>query len=150
MNTIESIKSIIYQQLDAYRILLDVLRKERECLINLSIDGIEAVTKEKDTVALRIKLLDEERIRLISKFTAEFNIEGDITLQKITEITGDNSFSDLRLKFISILQSISEINEFNRILIDRSMQYIKNSANILSTFGYCFNPNQKSPFYKEV
>lgn len=150
MNTAENIKAILIQQINGYRMLMDSLRKEKECLISLNTSEIENITKEKDTITLRIRLLEEERIRLTSRFMSENRIESDMSIQKLAEITGDDSFNSIRLQMISLLQSITELNEFNRILIDRSMNYIKGAIGMLGALGMNIQTMGSSIFSREV
>ena len=135
MKTADSIKDIIFEQINGYLSLLDILRREKECLINFDAAAVEHISKEKDTAVLRLRLLEEERIRLASRLGRDKKIEGDISLQKIYELTGDTDFQMLRLQMISLTQGISEINQFNRILIEHSMHFVRNAANFLGSFG---------------
>jgi flagellar biosynthesis/type III secretory pathway chaperone len=139
MKTVASIKSVLLEQIGGYRMLLEVLQRERECLISFNSAGVETISKEKDTIVLRLRLLEEERTRLVIKFTAENGIKGDLSLQKFYELTGDVSFKTLRLQLISLLQGIAELNDFNRILIERSMNFIKNATGFLDVFGLNLN-----------
>ncbi|MEW6417040.1 MAG: flagellar protein FlgN [Nitrospirota bacterium] len=139
MKTGDNIKSILIEQVSNYQMLLDVLQRERECLISFNSVAGEAISKEKDTIVLRLRLLEEERIRLVTKFADENGIKGGINLQRLYELTGDVSFQTLRLQLISLLQGIAELNEFNRILIERSMNFIKNATNFLDLFGMNLN-----------
>ena len=58
-----------------------------------------------------------------------------ITLQKLYDMTGDETLKSLRLQLISMLQSIQEQNEFNSILIERSLGFVKNSIEFLKSSG---------------
>jgi len=138
-DTVNSIKDILIEQTEGYRVLLDVLQRERKCLLNLDTTGVEDLSKEKDTIILRLRLLEEERIRLIREFSTANSIVGDIGLQRLYEITQDNTFLILRLQLISLLQSIAELNEFNRILIERSLCFVKNSMSFLDSLGLELN-----------
>jgi flagellar biosynthesis/type III secretory pathway chaperone len=133
------IKTILSGQITGYRLLMDLLRKERECLININTGGVEEISKEKDTIILRLRLLEEERIRLINKFVQENGIEGDLSLQKLSSITGDDAFVNMRLQLISLMQGITELNEFNRILIERSMNFVRNTARFFGSAGMNVN-----------
>ena len=135
MKDIESIKYILNEQINGYSSLLEKLQKEKECLINLKVDEIEDLSKEKDIIILKLRLLEEERIRITERFKIENNIGYDLSLQILSEVTGDDFFYKARLKLISLCQGISELNEFNRILLDRSMNLIKNALNVLGVVG---------------
>lgn len=134
MSTTNNIKNILLEQIKGYRELLGLLQREKECLIDLDATGIESISKEKDTTILRLRLLEEERINLLKRFSEENGIEG-LTLQRLYELTGDESLKGLRLQLISILQSIEELNEFNGILIERSLGFIRGSLEFLKTSG---------------
>jgi hypothetical protein len=69
MRIIDSIKSILIEQIKSYRVLLELLQRERECLINLDAHEVENLSKEKDTTLLRLRLLEEERASGLSRNT---------------------------------------------------------------------------------
>lgn len=131
----ESLKAILSEQIHGYRALISLLQRERECLLNLNAVEIEAVSKEKDTVILKLRLLEEERKRLTDAFAAETPLSGTITLRQISELTGDRDFQSMRSQLRSLLQSIGELNAFNMILIGRSLSFVNNSMNFLGSFG---------------
>lgn len=135
MNTAETIRSILVEQVNGYRTLLDVLQRERACLLRLNALEVENLSKEKDTIVLKLKLLEEERVRLVKVFVSEQSIADKDTFTRLTEVTGDESFQQLRLQLISLLQGITELNGFNRVLIERSASVVKNALNFLGSFG---------------
>jgi hypothetical protein len=135
MRTLDKIKNLLVEQITSYRSLLDLLQRERESLVRLDAGGVEAISKEKDTVIIRLRLIEEERIRLVGKFLAENHLASNLSLQRIVEITGDESLQILRLQLVSLLQSIEELNAFNMVLIGRSLNFIKHSMAFLESFG---------------
>jgi len=135
MSTVENVKSILNDQIGAYRILLDVLQREREYLVHFNAPEVEALSKEKDTIVLKLRLLEEERCRLIKMFASENHVADNISLLRLTEMTGDQAFQRLRLQLVSLLQGIVEMNEFNRVLIERSSSMIRNALDFLGSFG---------------
>jgi len=135
MRTLDNIKNLLLEQINSYRLLLDLLQRERESLVNLDAGEVEAISKEKDTIVIRLRLIEEERIRLVGKFLAEKHLAGNLSLQRIVEITGDETLKMLRLQLVSLLQSIEELNAFNMVLIGRSLNFIKHSMAFLESFG---------------
>ncbi len=135
MRTAESIRSILTEQVNGYRALLDILQRERECLLHFNALKVETLSKEKDTVVLKLKLLEEERIRLVKSFVAEHAVDEQVVFQTLSKVTGDDSFQQLRIQLISLLQSITELNGFNRILIERSVTVVKNALSFLGSIG---------------
>ena len=143
MNLAQSIKSILSEQVAGYRTLIEVLRRERECLIHVDPTGVETLSKEKDTIVLKLRLLEEERIRLVRTYAKNLAIDERSALDKLADVTGDNEFRQLRLQLISLIQGIMELNDFNRVLIERSSIVIKNALNFLGSLGVNLNAQHK-------
>ncbi|NWF97430.1 MAG: flagellar protein FlgN [Nitrospirae bacterium] len=151
MTTLENIKSILIEQINGYRFLLELLQKERLYLLNFDAQGVEAVSKEKDVAIIRLRLIEEERIRLINKYLSENNLRCEFTLQKLIELTGDNNLSILRMQLISLMQSIEELNSFNMILIGRSLNFVRHSMAFLESVGIDIDQLYKGAiFSKEI
>ncbi len=142
MKPLESIKKILEEEIEGCRQLLALLQKEKICLLDLQMEGVEAITKEKDILVLKLRLLEEERIRLLSSFILK-NSRGllaterdaqKISLLKLAEISGETVFEEMRSKLISLSQSIKELNNFNKMMIDRTLGFLKKNNNFLNTF----------------
>jgi flagellar biosynthesis/type III secretory pathway chaperone len=134
-NTPDRIKSILTEQINGYRTLLEVLQREREYLVHLNPEGVETLAKEKDTIMLKLRLLEDERLRLVRAFAKETGVKGELTLKRLHEVTGDAAFSKLRSQMVSLVQAISEFNEFNKILIERSANFVRRTLGFLDSFG---------------
>lgn len=126
-----ALAGILNEQVVGYKMLLELLQRERLCLIDLDAGAVEELYTEKDLLILRLRLLEEERLRLMKDYG-----RGDITLQKLGELTGNEAFLDIRSKLRSLMQSIEELNSFNRLLIERSLGYFRSNAGFFNTFGF--------------
>jgi flagellar biosynthesis/type III secretory pathway chaperone len=142
MNLLEAIKKILGEQIQGCREMMDLLQREKVCLLDLQMEGVEAITKEKDSLVLKLRLLEEERLRLFDRLMIENPLgildkarpEGAITLQRLAEITGETIFREIRSKLISLSQSIKELNELNRLMIDRTLHFLRQNTNFWDTF----------------
>jgi len=134
MNTADRIKKILGEQIETYRTLLEVLQRERECLVHFNPEGVETLAKGKDTIMLKLRLLEEERIRLVQAFACEQGITEEMTLKKLHIATGDADYATLRSQMLSLIQAISEFNEFNKILIERSVNFVRRNLVFLDSF----------------
>jgi hypothetical protein len=142
MKRLEAIKKVLGEQIQGCRQMLDLLQREKVCLLDLQLDGIEAITKEKDILVLKLRLLEEERIRLFDRLIDEnpqgiltkFRDPDKITLQRLAEVTGEIIFRDMRSKLISLSQSIKELNDLNKGMIDRTLSFLRKNNNFLGTF----------------
>ena len=127
----EKIKDVLERQIEEYKDLLVLLRKERQCLIDFDGSGVKDLAKQKDTAVLKLRLLEQERLRLMGDFQ---NLSGEkdrMSLQDLSKTTGDGAFLEIRNRMISLLQGIQELNEFNRILIERSLNFFNGSLDFL-------------------
>ncbi len=134
----EKIKAVLEEQIREYKNLMALLRKEKQCLIDFDEQGVEDLAKQKDTAALKLRLLEQERLRLIEEFYAvRGNGPGEksASLRELSLATGDGSFMELRRLVISLLQGIQELNEFNRILIERSLHFVSDSLDFFGKAG---------------
>ncbi|MCX7991910.1 MAG: flagellar protein FlgN [Proteobacteria bacterium] len=122
----KELKELLKSQIKAHNELVSLLQKEREALILFQPEEIEKLAKEKDMVLMRIRLFEDERINLLNKLSEINDTKESITLSKLVELTGDEEFRDLGLKLVSLVQSVIELNEFNRILIERSSKHVNN------------------------
>ncbi|MBF0536806.1 MAG: flagellar protein FlgN [Nitrospirae bacterium] len=158
MKTTDALKKILNEQVLGYKALFELLQVERQSLVDFNEESVERLAKEKDTILLKLRLLEDERVRLMRKYSLEAskeartrqtqpgandgsnqqaytNIKADMTLKELAEITGDSIFLEIRSKLRSLLQSIEELNDYNKILIERSINYLRNNLNFLRTLG---------------
>lgn len=133
MTSEQAIEHILKDQISTYKSLKDILGEERRSLVDIDVENIEKISKEKDTLIMRLRLLEEERQRLLTEFTATRDVPMDINLKQLSELTGNEIFFDLRSQLLSLLQSIDELNKFNSLLIDKSLRYYKTTTNFINS-----------------
>jgi len=142
MSPLETLKKVLSEQVQGCRLLLELLQREKICLVNLQMEGIEALTKEKDILVLKLRLLEEERVRLLDRFifenfsdiSTEGNAPQKISLLKLAELTGETIFQEMRSKLISLSQGIKELNDLNKVMIDRTLGFLKKNNNFLGMY----------------
>jgi flagellar biosynthesis/type III secretory pathway chaperone len=136
MKSLDALKAILMEQEKCCKALVDLLQMERAYLIDFEVGGIEELAKGKDTLLLRLRLLEEERIRLTAALAAGFGgPPADVTLRGLADRTGDTELAGFRLKLVSLAQSIEDLNSFNRHLIDRSLGSIRCATGFFQAFG---------------
>lgn len=135
MTSGKAIVNILKEQINSYKILLMLLEEERLCLIDINADKIEQISKEKDTVVMRLRLLEEERIKLMNEFAEDNGLSKNMNLEDLTKHTKDNTFSVLRMEMLSILRNIEEKNKFNTFLINRSIGYLNTTTSFFNSFA---------------
>jgi len=137
MSHLSSVKVILREQETCCKALVGLLQKERGYLVDLDVRAVEELTKEKDTLLLRLRFLDEERQRLVSVLSKEWLGQRgeELTLRALAERAEDAELSEIRLKLVSLAQSINDLNSFNRYLIDRSLSNVRSARGVFDAFG---------------
>ncbi|MEW6599411.1 MAG: flagellar protein FlgN [Nitrospirota bacterium] len=141
MTSDKAIVSILQEQIKTYKVFQDLLNRERECLVKIDSEKVDEISKEKDTVIMKLRLLEEERQRLIKQFAEDNGLEMDINLDRLGQCTGNSAFHEIRSLLLSLLQSVEEMNRVNSILIDRSLNHVKNNLNFFNLFRKEQNQN---------
>jgi len=141
MTSDKAIISILQEQIKTYRVFRDLLSRERSCLVNIDSEKIDEISKVKDTVIMKLRLLEEERQRLVKQYAEDNGFETDMNLDKLGNLSGNSTYHELRSQLLSLLQNIEELNRINSILINRSLNHIKTSVNFFNLFNKEHNPN---------
>lgn len=131
----KELKEVLKSQIKIHDELVTLLQKEREALILFEPDEIERLAREKDMLLMKIRLFEEERMKLMEELSKKNNLTENITLSKLVELTGDLEYRELGLKLLSLIQSVIELNEFNKILVERSSRHVNNFLVFLENNG---------------
>lgn len=140
MTSLDSLKRVLKEEIEGCRSLLELLQEEKRRLVNLELDEVESVVKAKDILILKLRLLEEERVRVVDRLEAEPREEPldpnvdfpKVNLKRLAERFGDEELLALRSKLISLTQSIQEMSAFNRVMIDRTLEFIRKNTPLLS------------------
>ena len=134
MRSEEALINLLQEQISSYTILQSLLQKERASLIDMDAPKVEEISKEKDTVVMRLRLLEEERQRLTKEIGQSNGTDVHITLKELAQCTGISLFLSLRTQLISLLKTVDQMNKFNAILMERSINYITTTNNFFNLF----------------
>ncbi|RMG04208.1 MAG: flagellar protein FlgN [Nitrospirae bacterium] len=129
----DQLVGILEEEVSGYAELLDLLRKEKEAIISFNPVAIEEMAKRKDALLLKLRILDEERRRLLDERFKNSHEEPD--LMTLYRETKDDRLPDLRGRLRSLLEGVQELNELNRIMIDRATVHVRMSSRFFQTFG---------------
>ncbi|NOZ25518.1 MAG: flagellar protein FlgN [Nitrospirae bacterium] len=137
-NPVQILK-ILDEQVRSYSRLYELLKGEKEAIVSFDPLQVERLAKEKDSLVLQLRLLEEERKRLVDEFFGDGN--GGRSISDLHTATGDKRFLDLRSRLLSLLQGIGELNEVNRLLIERASLHLRASSAFLQAFDIKASPS---------
>lgn len=118
-----------------YRALLDVVRKEKEILVASKIDELNESNKAKDAMLLRIRSLENSRIRLARDLATA--VGADVESPRLLDIAihCDPKWQDRLRNMHSVLEllvrRVSEVNKQNEELVQAALRTITGSMDAI-------------------
>jgi flagellar biosynthesis/type III secretory pathway chaperone len=119
--------------------LIELLQKEKDVIVSLDPRALELLLCDKELITAKIRVCDETRDRILTSLGFK-----DKTITEVAAAAEGiyrDRLADIASRFSAIIHSISELNRFNSVLIEKSLYYIKTSYNFLYSFD--ITPKQK-------
>jgi flagellar biosynthesis/type III secretory pathway chaperone len=119
-----------------YFSLLEIMQSEKVALVESRIGELQEIIKVKENLLLKIRILDEQRHKELKGIAEllETNSQ-DLTLRILSEMVNEPYSSQLKdssSKLLSVTQSIEELNNSNRSLLNHSIELVRGSLNLLT------------------
>lgn len=122
-----------------YHRLLDLLGEEKGIMEEYSIDALGRSNMEKETIGLKLRLLEESRLLLMKQIASDFDKEPeDITLEDLGGRAPEPLASEIaarRAALKSVVGQVREMNERNRALALHSLSHIQSTINTIRTLS---------------
>ena len=126
---------LIEKECTLYFSLLELLQNEKEALVGSKIEELQGVIKGKESLLLKIRILDEQRHRLLKKIGELLgDNEKELTMTRLYSLVDEPFSSELKnssSKLLALTQSIQELNNSNRSLLVHSIELVRGSMNLL-------------------
>jgi flagellar biosynthesis/type III secretory pathway chaperone len=135
----QALAQVLREEIGIYRSLVDLLQEEQRGLIKADIETLEEIEKKKETIYLKIKLLEESRHDLTCKLQEfEPGVSGEVTLTKIIEGSKGCCTSDLRecqSELRTLFTAVSNLVKMNERLVGRSLDYLRGAVSIMGALA---------------
>ena len=119
-----------------YGSLLLTLQKEKRSVVDANIEKLTESTKEKENLFLKIRILEEQRLIMAERVSEMLGEPGrSLTLTQLSQRVEEpyaTRIKDSQSSLLSLAQSIQEINESNKALLNHSLDLVKGSLNLLN------------------
>ena len=143
---IQELITILDKELALYRRLLQLLREEKKIMVDYSIDDLGRSNMEKETIGLKLRLLEESRLMLMKRLSPYIDKEPEeITLDDLCEKAEDPLASEIAARRTALkaeIAGVREHNERNRALALHSLSHIQGMINLVRAM------NSGSPTYE--
>jgi flagellar biosynthesis/type III secretory pathway chaperone len=142
------LQEVLSDQNSLYKELFFLLHEEKELIKNSSIDQLLENNRKKDEVILQISSLEEICVNTVEQINNKVPVDKrPVTLSQIIRSiknprlnTLKNTYSDL----ISLVNSVKEINEENKMYINGSLRAVQGSISFLVSCA-----KAGTPFYEK-
>lgn len=112
--------------------LVELLQKEKDVVASLDPRALELLLGDKEAITTQIRVCDETREKILDNLGFKNKTISEVA--GMAESSYRERLTSIASKFTSIIHSISELNRFNSVLIEKSLYYIKTSYNFLNNF----------------
>lgn len=133
---IDALVDVLWKEVEVYRELRQTMEEEHLVLLNPSIEMLHESNARKETCILKIRILEELRVRVLGKIAAALGLdERDITLQSLLPyIQGDlyRALLECRTELYSLLTYIHEKNHRNQVLLDASLSSVRTTRHFIA------------------
>jgi len=141
---LDSLSEVLKEIVEGYSMLVDLLQRERRFIIENSLNELHGCIKQKETMMLKLKMLEDSRISLTSRLAGFLKSEirnpksaipNPVTLSYISDSTEEpysSIFKSYHSKLLSLIQTIRDVNRENKNFIELSMDTLKESFKFLN------------------
>lgn len=133
---LEELIGVLEDQSDLHQSLISVLRDEKSAIVGSKLFELNKANKEKESLILKIKKLEEKRLDLVSTQANSLDDESDdLTLEKLCKVTNEPYSSRLnhcRENIMSSISKMKELNDGNKILLTNSIKFIRGSLTLFN------------------
>ena len=134
--------TILEQKLALYKEFERLLRKEWDVVTEYSLDRLQDIIKKKEALALKITLLEENRLDAIRSLSELLGISAEkLTVKKLIRLRKDPSNPKLieyRNILIDQIEVIRKLNDKNRGLINSS------SLSLQQSFSFIYRADEEA------
>ncbi|MDR1913923.1 MAG: flagellar protein FlgN [Clostridiales bacterium] len=127
---------ILKEQAKCYEELITLAKQKKGLILRENIDGLRKITVKENTLVSRIQKLEKERLLKVAELQKQIkhNLTGR-SLADILEFLPDSEqkreLSWLRKTIRHSMDELKLLNEQNKTLLDKSLEYVNFSMNVL-------------------
>lgn len=123
---LDFLKNNLREQLKLYRQMLEVVRKEKDCLINLDLKQIRECTYEKAALSDDAAKTEAKRQQWVAALADQHSINREeLTVERIVDLLDKTQYEELvRIKtgLVHMIKKVHEQNYENQDLVQRALQ----------------------------
>jgi flagellar biosynthesis/type III secretory pathway chaperone len=134
--TINQLVRVLERTSELYRSMLTVIDRESKAAVRSDLNALIQAEKEKENILVKVRLIEEERIRLVRDIaeTLGYPPRG-VTITIISQLVGEplaGRLSQAGTNLSMMLNTVKDANHRNKQLFEHSLELLRSSFNLLS------------------
>lgn len=134
---LENLAQVLGQEVEKYEALLRLLRQERSLIVKGNLQALTELVKQKETLVLELKVIQEARLALMARVSAMYGIPlVELTLFRLADLvhaSRSTAYRAILNRLAFLAARLVEENDWNRALLDRSVAYVRGSLSFLTS-----------------
>jgi flagellar biosynthesis/type III secretory pathway chaperone len=131
--------TLLRQEIDRYRHLLTLVRRERRGIVQGELAGLVGVVRKKEAATQDLAQVEAARVSLLRQIAGESGREAEsLTLARVVEMApGEikSTLADLLAEFRGVVGLLIAANDVNRELLEKSLEFVHGSLRLFHTVG---------------
>lgn len=131
------LSTTLRQEIDQYRRLIAVVRKERGRIVRGEFAGLAELVHKKETITRDLAQLGASRLSILERLARECGEEGSrMTLARVVSMAPGEigeALQVLLVEFRGAVGLLMAANDVNRTLLDRSLDFVHGSLALFRT-----------------
>ena len=132
---LSDLSDLLNREFDLCRGLLGLLQRERQVVVDCAVEELIQINKEKENLVLKVRILEQSREAILEKLAHRLDLPPEgLTLSALEQRLQEPFAAQLRVfrsNLSSILQSLREVNEENRVFLQHSVDFVKGSLALI-------------------
>lgn len=132
-NSLQSLDQILNRTIKVYRQLLEVVRREREILIEADLEELNENNAIKEKILIELREWEEKRILIVAQIAKEnqINMEEPRLLDLANHFSGEKGdrLRNLHSVLVLLLKRVQEFNQQNEDLVRAALENISGALN---------------------
>ncbi|MBW2411194.1 MAG: flagellar protein FlgN [Deltaproteobacteria bacterium] len=133
---LNELSGLLHQETELYGALLALMDNEKQAVIATNSEKLNEITKAKENLLLKLRILDEQRSHLLRKLADVLGQpENALSLKNLSNMVEAPHASRLRrsrTKLLSLITEVQAANSQNRALFTHSLELVRGSMNLLN------------------
>ena len=133
---LEKLIRLLEHATELYQSLCTVIENEKDAVVGLNLKQLNEAGKAKDSLLLKLRILEEQREQIMDKLAAELACSPqELTLTKLAQLVEETYAYRLRdssTDLLALIETLRDTSQHNKFLMSHSLELIRGSYNLLN------------------